>query len=92
MLQQTPLLKGCTDDKSNHLEKSNNNNTENAKTNKEQDKSKLKNDDANAKKPARPTVSLVKVLLKTFGFDYLLGMCCNFFNTCLHFINPILLK
>ena len=40
----------------------------------------------------KPGVSLVKVLLMTFGFDFLIGLVWMLGNTCLHFFNPVLLK
>ena len=40
----------------------------------------------------KPGVSLVKVLLMTFGLDFLIGLLWMLGNTCLHFFNPVLLK
>ena len=59
---------------------------------KEKDKTNAEEDKTDAEKDNKPGVSLVKVLLKTFGWDYLVGLiwiCCN---NVIHFFNPLLLK
>ena len=44
------------------------------------------------KTSVKPGVSLFKVLWKTFGMYNVVGMLCNFVNTCLSFLQPVLLK
>ena len=80
-----------TDCNGNILKETLNQKTPTTKQNNGKTKTAAKDKD-DTEKPTKPGVSLVKVLWKTFGMDYAMGMSCNFFNTCLHFLNPILLK
>ena len=40
----------------------------------------------------KSSVSLVNVLIKSFGFDVLIGIIWSLMNMCLDFCNPVLLK
>ena len=82
--EKQPLLNDCNGNLYNGNVKSTCEDKKSSKT-----KTAAKDD---TEKPSKPGVSLVKVLWKTFGMNYVMGMSCNFFNTCLRFLNPILLK
>ena len=70
--------------------------SERAKTDESDKKEKDKTDkDIKDKKDEdddKPGVSIVKVLLKIFGVDYLIGILWNFFTLFLDFCNPVLLR